>query len=171
MENRRRIRSDSSKRASALSSRPGDLEGTSSFSRSSRIRAVGVGGSLVVPFCSARVRPKHYTNPRPSRRTRKSVRPTRRGRVSDRTMVRATRTRALIHAQLDLEFVARTTMPKRTTLRSQSHQKVSRTKQSSGPIAKPHKASRSVRTKSALDNLSHRTGLQCSSGRISTSGL
>jgi hypothetical protein len=42
-------------------------------------------------------------------------------------------------------------------LRTQSHQTVSPASQKSGLIAKPKKLTQSVRTKSALDNLSHRT--------------
>jgi len=48
-------------------------------------------------------------------------------------------------------------MQKRTTLRTTSHRKVSRTIQDSGLIAKAKSPQRSVRTKSALANRSHRT--------------
>lgn len=52
-------------------------------------------------------------------------------------------------------------MPKKqqepTALRPRSHRQASSAVQESGLIAKPKRAPQSVRTKSALDNRSHRT--------------
>ena len=108
------------------------------------------------PRRSARhtVTPRHSSNHRPPRRTRRSVRPAV-CRVSDRTMVRVVRPECFVQRPTDREL-KRATMRKKTAPRARKQQQAS-SRDTSGLIAHDQNRRQSVATKSVLDNRSHRT--------------
>ena len=100
------------------------------------------------------------SNDRPSRRTRKSVRPAATAESLIEPWFAPRDPTALANVQHGDGAAPRRTMPQKkspTTRRSQSSNRVSRAKESSGLIVPAPRAPRSARTKCGLDNRSHRT--------------
>jgi len=156
MEKRRKLRSDTADATSVLGSRaPSRWDEGVHLAAGSWIRDRGAGDSLHRVVRPASNQPRHSSNSRPPRRTRRSVRPAP-CRVSDRTMVRLVRPQRSQHVQIGSGVESRSTMRKKTATPTDENQRVSPNK-NQGLIAKGKNSQQSGTTESALDNRSHRT--------------
>ena len=157
LENRRTLRSNEADDASALASgstrpRCGAFASSTALGSRTRVRGAVSTESFALPA----VTPRHSPTLRPSRRTRKSVRPAPGAESQIEPWFAERDPHACTRPPRIRSSRARRTMRKKTDPPAPRHQEASQS-QPSGLIAKVQTLRRSEGEESALDNRSHRT--------------